>query len=94
KADCAVVICYTGIGSSIVANKVPRVRASLVFNIKSAVLTRQHNDSNVLVLPAILFKPDYAKRVVSAWLSSEFEGGRHLKRVKKIKQIEDKEKSL
>ena len=91
KADRAIVICYTGIGSSIAANKVRGIRASLVFNIKSAQLTRQHNDSNVLVLPSSLFKLDYAKKVVAAWLKAEFEGGRHTKRVQKIAQIEIKE---
>jgi ribose 5-phosphate isomerase B len=91
KADRAILICYTGIGSSIAANKVKGVRASLVYNIKSAKLTRMHNDSNALVLASDLFKSDYAKKVVMAWISTEFEGGRHLGRVKKIRQIEEKE---
>ncbi|MDD4294831.1 MAG: ribose 5-phosphate isomerase B [Candidatus Omnitrophica bacterium] len=92
KNDRAIVICYTGIGSSIVANKVNGIRASLVFNLASAKLTRQHNDSNVLVLAAPLFKRDYLKKVISIWLKTEFEGGRHLRRVKKIREIENKEK--
>jgi len=90
KAERAVVICYTGIGSAIAANKVRGVRAALVYNLKSAKLTRMHNDSNVLVLPALLFKADQAKKIVAAWLKTEFEGGRHVRRIKKIKEIEEK----
>lgn len=89
KADRAIVICYTGIGSCIAANKVKGVRAALVYSIKSASLSRKHNDSNVLVLPSHLFKVDYIKRIVSLWLKTEFEGGRHLRRLKKIREIEE-----
>ena len=91
KADRAIVICYTGIGSCIVANKVRGIRAALVADIKSAQLTRKHNNSNVLVLGSYGLKPDYAKKIVSAWIKTEFEGGRHLKRVRKIRKIEEKE---
>ncbi|MBD3264355.1 MAG: ribose 5-phosphate isomerase B [Candidatus Omnitrophica bacterium] len=91
ECDRAVIICYTGIGSCIAANKVRGVRAALVYSLKSAVFTRRHNNSNVLVLPSHLFKADYAKRIVSRWLKEEFEGGRHLRRIKKIRDIEDKE---
>lgn len=91
KADRAIVICYSGIGSCIAANKVKGIRAALVYDIKSAGLSRKHNNSNVLVLAASLFKPDYAKKAVSCWLNTEFEGGRHLRRVKKIREIEEKE---
>jgi len=91
RASRAIAICHTGIGSSIVANKVKGVRASLAFNIASARLTRQHNDSNVLVLPSSLFTIEYAKKVVMAWLKAEFEGGRHTRRVQKIREIEEKE---
>jgi len=91
RASRAIAICYTGIGSSIVANKVRGVRAALVFNISSAKLTRQHNDSNILVLPSSLFKIAYAKKVVMAWLKAEFESGRHTRRVQKIREIEEKE---
>ena len=91
KVDRAIVVCYTGIGNCIVANKVRGIRAALVYSLTSASLTRRHNDSNVLVLPAYLFKPDYAKKVTLKWLTTEFEGGRHLRRVKKIREIEEKE---
>lgn len=90
KAKRAVVICYTGIGSCILANKLKGVRAALVYNIKSARLSRRHNDSNVLVLAADLFKPEYAKKVVLSWLREGFEGGRHSRRLRKIARIEEK----
>lgn len=89
KADKAIVICFTGIGSCILANKIKGVRAALVYNIKSAKLSRRHNDSNVLVLAADLFKPDYAKKVVLSWLKEQFEGGRHNRRLRKIKKVEE-----
>jgi len=88
--DRAIVICYTGIGSCIVANKVKGIRAALVNNLKSAVLSRKHNNSNVLVLPSTL-KFDYVKKIILRWLKTEFEAGRHLRRVKKIEEIEVKE---
>ena len=91
KADRAIVICYTGIGSSIAANKVKGVRAALVFNLKTARLTRQHNDSNVLVLPSGFLKGDYLKKVILTWLKTEFEGGRHRRRLQKIAEIEERE---
>jgi ribose 5-phosphate isomerase B len=84
-------ICYSGIGSAIVANKVRGVRAALVSNVKSAVLSRKHNDSNVLVLPSYMLTKEQAKRIVLSWLKAEFEGGRHARRVSKIKDIEEKE---
>lgn len=91
KVNRAIVICFTGIGSCILANKFKRVRAALVYNIKSAKLSRRHNDSNVLVLAADLFKPDYAKRLALSWLKEDFEGGRHSRRIRKISKIEEGE---
>lgn len=91
KCERAILICYSGIGSCIAANKVSGIRAALVSNLKSAVLSRKHNDSNVLVLPAYMLKKEQAKRIVFAWLKAEFEGGRHARRVSKIKDIEEKE---
>lgn len=91
KADRAIVICYTGIGSCIAANKVKGIRAALAYNLKSAYMSRRHNNSNVLVLPSYLFKADYVKKIVSRWLKEDFEGGRHLIRVRKIRQIEERE---
>ena len=91
KADRAIVICYTGVGSAICANKVKGIRAALVYNLKSACLSRRHNDSNVLVLPSYLFKLDYLKKIVLRWLKEGFEGSRHARRLKKIQEIEERE---
>ena len=85
-----ILICKSGIGNSIVANRLPGVRAALCHNIKITKLSRQHNDSNVLVLGSGFVKPDLAKRMVTAWLNTGFEGGRHLKRIKLINQIDKK----
>lgn len=91
KCERAILICYSGIGSCIAANKVKGIRAALVSNVKSAVLSRKHNDSNALVLPAYLLTKEQAKKIVSAWLKAEFENGRHSRRINKIKEIEEKE---
>ena len=91
KVDRTIIICYTGIGSCIAANKVKGVRAALVYSLKTASLSRKHNNSNALVIPSYLFKADYIKKIVFKWLKEEFEGGRHARRVKKIKDIEEKE---
>lgn len=85
-----ILICKSGIGNSIVANRLPRVRAALCYNLKAAKLSRQHNDSNVLVLGSAFVKADLAKKIVSAWLNTEFLGGRHLRRVKLIERIKIK----
>lgn len=91
KANKAIIICFTGVGSCILANKVKGIRAALVYNIKSAKLSRRHNDSNVLVLAADLFKSEYAKRAALAWLKESFEGGRHSRRLRKIAKIEQEQ---
>jgi len=85
-----ILVCKSGIGDSIVANKVPGVRAALCYNLKAAKLSRQHNDSNVLVLGSAFVKADLAKRMISLWLNTKFLGGRHLRRVKQINEIEQK----
>ncbi|MDD5561036.1 MAG: ribose 5-phosphate isomerase B [Candidatus Omnitrophica bacterium] len=90
KNNRGVLICKSGIGNSIVANKVPGVRAALCYNLKAAKLSRQHNDSNVLVLGSAFVRTDLAKRMVPAWLNTQFLGGRHLRRVKLINSIEKK----
>jgi len=91
KVDRAIAICFTGIGSCIVANKVKGVRAALVFNLKMARLSRKHNQSNVLVLGAGFLKIEEVKKIVMRWLKEEFEAGRHLRRIRKIKKIEERE---
>lgn len=86
--DRGIVICTTGIGMSIVANKVKGVRCALVSNTEGASLTRRHNDSNVLALGAKFTDDALAKEITKIWLETEFEGGRHQRRVDKIMDIE------
>jgi len=83
-----ILICKSGIGNSIVANRIPGVRAALCCNVKVAKLSRQHNDSNVLVLGALFSNEALAKRILKIWLNTEFLGGRHKRRLKQIKDIE------
>lgn len=83
-----ILICKSGIGNSIVANRLPGVRAALCDNLKITKLSRQHNDSNVLVLGSGFVKADLAKRMVLSWLNTKFLGGRHLRRIKLINQID------
>ena len=88
NADYAIVVCTTGIGVSIVANKVKGIRCSLVSKVEDAVLTKEHNDSNCLALGAKNVSFDLAEDIVDAWLSAQFTGGRHINRVNKIRVIE------
>lgn len=91
NADRGIVICYTGIGMSIIANKVKGVRCSLVHYVEEAVLTREHNDSNCLALSAKYTDKELAKEIVKVWLDTPFSfGERHVKRVGKIKEYEEK----
>ncbi len=88
KASRGILICHTGIGNSIVANRLPGVRAALCYNIRAARLTRRHNDSNVLVLGAAFVKAALAKRITGVWLKTRFVGGRHKRRLNQIKDLE------
>lgn len=88
KARQGILICKSGIGNSIVANRFLGVRAALCYNIKAARLARQHNDANVLVLGAAFVKPSLAKRIIAVWLNTPFEGGRHQRRLDKLTKIE------
>lgn len=88
EADFGIVMCGTGIGISIAANKVPGVRAALCHDTYSAKMSRAHNDANVLALGARVVGPGLAQEIVEAWLGAEFEGGRHAVRVGKIGRIE------
>ena len=83
-------ICYTGIGSTIAANKVDGVRAALCQNIEQARLSRGHNDSNMLILGSGFFPQDIILPLVDTWLNTPFERGRHEVRVNKIKAYEKK----
>ncbi len=91
KVERGVLICYTGVGSSIAANKVKGVRAALVGSVRVAALTRKHNNSNIIVLASGFLKREEARKIVKKWLTTDFEGGRHLRRLRKIKKIEEKE---
>lgn len=84
KAHFGVLMCSTGIGMSVAANKVPGIRAALVVNESGAELSRSHNDANVLCLGAQFTPPDQARRLVDLFLDSRFEGGRHARRVLKL----------
>jgi len=83
-----ILLCKTGIGISIVANRVPGVRAALCYNALAAKLSREHNDSNVLVLGSAFVNERLAKRILRVWLGAEFSGGRHRRRLNQIKKIE------
>jgi ribose 5-phosphate isomerase B len=88
--DKGIICCGTGIGISISANKVPGVRAALCGDCFSAKASREHNDANVLALGERVIGAELAKMIVDTWLNSEFQGGRHSRRVEKIAKIEEK----
>jgi ribose 5-phosphate isomerase B len=90
KAWRGIMIDGAGIGSCMVANKVPGVRAAMAYDYASASNSREHNDANVLTLGAGLIGLNQAKLIVKTWLSTEFAGGRHQPRVDKITQVEKK----
>ncbi|MFI3329184.1 MAG: ribose 5-phosphate isomerase B [bacterium] len=91
ECDYGIVVCTTGIGVSIVANKVSTIRCALVTNIMQASLTKEHNNSNMLALGAKLTNKEESLNIIQTWLNSKFEGGRHQNRVSKITEIEDLE---
>jgi ribose 5-phosphate isomerase B len=84
EVDRGVLICSTGVGMSIAANKVRGVRAALVDSVRLARLSRAHNDSNVLCMGAEVISAQKARRIVGIWLATEFAGGRHARRLAKI----------
>jgi ribose 5-phosphate isomerase B len=83
-----VLICTSGIGMSIVANKFPGIRAALVQDVESACTSREHNDANILVLSGAKTERVVAQRILESWLATPFAGGRHQRRVDKIAQVE------
>ena len=91
KGDCerGIVICTTGIGISIAANKVKGIRCALLSDLMSARMTRQHNDTNMMALGAAVVGPMLALQIVDTWLDTEFEGGRHQRRVDKLSALEN-----
>ena len=86
--DRGVLVCGTGIGMAIAANKFPGVRAAPCSDEVSAEISRRHNDLNVLCLSGDMLSNHAAERIVDIWLNTEFEGGRHERRIKKISQFE------
>jgi glycine hydroxymethyltransferase len=88
RSELGLLVCSTGIGMSIAANKVPGIRAALVVNTETAILARQHNNANVLCLGQKVTPPDEAKRLIDAFLDTQFQGGRHERRLQKIEPNE------
>jgi ribose 5-phosphate isomerase B len=91
EVDRGILICGTGIGMSIAANKVMGVRCALVHDLFSAKATREHNDSNILSMGERVIGPGLAREIAKVWLTTSFEGGRHEKRINKVKIYEEKE---
>jgi ribose 5-phosphate isomerase B len=91
EVDLGILICGTGIGMGISANKVPGIRAATVSDTYSARRSREHNDANVLTFGARVLGDDLAKDIVDAWLKADYQGGRHQLRVDRIQKIEDGE---
>ena len=89
QADRAILICATGIGMSITANKVNEIRAALCHDELSAQISRDHNDANVLCLSGDQVGVVLLRKIVEVWLNTEFSGGRHERRVRKIQAIEE-----
>lgn len=90
ECDRGILICGTGIGMSIAANKVKGIRCALVHDTFSAKATREHNDSNVLAMGERVIGPGLAREIAKVWLETSFEGGRHTRRLDKINNMEQK----
>lgn len=90
QADLGILVCGTGVGMSIIANKVKGIRAVVCSEPYSAMLSRQHNNTNVLALGSRVVGPELARMIVKSWLEAEFEGGRHASRVEMISEIEER----
>lgn len=88
--DRGILICGTGIGMSISANKVKGIRCALVHDVFSAKATRQHNDSNMLAMGERVIGPGLAREIAKTWLETDYEGGRHAKRIGKITDYEQR----
>jgi len=87
--DRGILICGTGIGMSIAANKVKGIRCALVHDVFSAKATREHNDSNMLAMGERVIGPGLAREIVKTWLTTEYVGGRHANRIEKISKYEE-----
>ncbi len=84
ESEQGILLCGSGVGVSIVANKIKGIRAALVFNEEIAHLSREHNNANVMCLPARFLTADQIERCLTNWFKAQFEGGRHARRVEKI----------
>ncbi|MCC6329375.1 MAG: ribose 5-phosphate isomerase B [Acidobacteria bacterium] len=89
--DQGLLVCGSGTGMAIAANKVHGVRAAVAWSPDIARLARQHNNANILALPARFISDDQTKEIVKAWFDADFEGGRHERRVEKIEKAEDED---
>jgi len=89
EAERGILICGTGIGMSIAANKFPGVRAALISDEFTARMSKEHNNANIVVMGGRVLAPEQAVRMVAVWLETPFEGGRHQRRLDKIARIED-----
>ena len=89
QCDLGVIMCGTGIGISIAANKVKGIRAAVVTNTYMAKLTKNHNNANIIALGGRVITPDEAEAIVEAWFTAEYEGGRHQRRLDMITAIEE-----
>ena len=89
EAQRGILLCGTGLGMSYTANRYPGVRAAVAWTPEIAALSRKHNDANVLVLPARFVSDEDAIAILRSWLETEFEGGRHTRRVEKIERSTD-----
>lgn len=93
KVDQGLLVCGSGTGMAMAANKVPGVRAAVAWTEETARLAREHNDANVLSLGARVTAPEELPKIVRAWFNAKFAGGRHAIRVEKIREIEQEELS-
>ena len=89
EADRGILVCGSGIGMEIAANKVPGVRAALAWNEETARLARRHNDANIVAVGARTTPQETIDRIIRAFLTTDFEGGRHKRRIEKIKKLEE-----
>ena len=89
ECECGVIMCGTGIGISIAANKVKGIRAAVVTNTYMAKLTKNHNNANIIALGGRVITPSEAEEIVKAWFTAEYEGGRHQRRLDMIAKIEE-----
>ena len=88
KAERGILVCTNGIGMSILANKFPGIRAALVHDLRGAQMSREHNNSNILVLGGGVTEKSLAEEILEIWLQTPFAGGRHQRRLDKIAEVE------